>query len=103
MFSIFYVIALVILIAEGSYGFTFLGHRALASNSRTRSALFSSPDDSANAEKESVAASEMKQVNKGLTHIKYNKYAPTAEEAANMTDEQFRKVIFTRMVSLQLH
>ena len=49
--------------------------------------------------KESVGDSEKKQVNKGLTHIKYNKYAPSAEEAAGMTDEEFRGTIFRRMVS----
>jgi len=37
------------------------------------------------------------QVSKGLTHIKYNKYAPSAEEAAAMTSEQFRAVIYERM------
>ena len=37
------------------------------------------------------------QVAKGLTHIKYNKYAPSAEEAAGMTSEQFRTVIYQRM------
>jgi hypothetical protein len=98
------VFVLLILIAERSYSFTLLRHRSLTTNNRIGSALFAGPDEnSANAEKDSVAASEMKQVNKGLTHIKYNKYAPTAEEAANMTDEQFRKVIFTRMVSLLQH
>lgn len=104
MFSNACVIVLLILIAERSYSFTLLRHRSLTTNNRIGSALFAGPDESsANAEKDSVAASEMKQVNKGLTHIKYNKYAPTAEEAANMTDEQFRKVIFTRMVSLLQH
>lgn len=39
----------------------------------------------------------MFQVAKGLTHIKYNKYAPSAEEAAGMTSEQFRTVIYQRM------
>ena len=102
MFSTAFVIACLVLLAVGSYSFTLLGHRTLTTNSRARSALFALPDEnSANADKDSVAASEMKQVNKGLTHIKYNKYAPTAEEAKDMTDEQFRKVIFTRMVSLQ--
>ena len=102
MFPAIYVIAFLILLAGGSYSFTLLGHRALTTNSRARSALFAVPDEnSANADKDSVAASEMKQVSKGLTHIKYNKYAPTAEEAKDMTDEQFRKIIFTRMVSLQ--
>lgn len=100
MFSTVCVITLLILLAGESYSFTLLGHRALTTNSRTRSAFFAVPEEnSANADKDSVAASEMKQVNKGLTHIKYNKYAPTAEEAKDMTDEQFRKVIFTRMVS----
>jgi hypothetical protein len=95
---------LLILICERSYSFTLLRHNSLTTNNRKGNALYAGPDEnSANAEKDSVAASEMKQVNKGLTHIKYNKYAPTAEEAANMTDEQFRKVIFTRMVSLLPH
>jgi F0F1-type ATP synthase epsilon subunit len=40
-------------------------------------------------------------VEKGLTHIKYNKFAPTADEAVNMTDEQFRAVIMTRMLEAE--
>eukprot|EP01041_Mallomonas_annulata_P012196 gene12196-25620_t len=40
---------------------------------------------------------ENKKVDKGLTHIKYNKFAPTPEEAANMTDEEFRATIYKRM------
>ena len=36
-------------------------------------------------------------VEKGLTHIKYNKFAPLPDEAAAMTDEEFRKVIYQRM------
>ena len=49
--------------------------------------------------KESIKDIENKQVTKGLTHIKYNKYAPSAEEAAGMTDEEFRGTIMRRMVS----
>jgi len=41
-------------------------------------------------------------VSKGLTHIKYNKYAPTAEEAKNMTDVEFRATIFNRMKEADL-
>ena len=55
-------------------------------------------DENAEKPKDSLSDSEMSQVNKGLTHIKYNKYAPTAEEAAGMTDEQFRGTIYRRMV-----
>ena len=36
-------------------------------------------------------------VDKGLTHIKYNKFAPSAEEAVHMSDEQFRAAIYMRM------
>lgn len=55
-------------------------------------------DENAEKPKDSLSDSEMSQVSKGLTHIKYNKYAPTAEEAAGMTDEQFRGTIYRRMV-----
>ena len=37
------------------------------------------------------------QVDKGLTHIKYNKYAPSSEEAKDMSDEEFRDTIKKRM------
>mmetsp|Transcript_18209 Transcript_18209/g.18268 ORF Transcript_18209/g.18268 Transcript_18209/m.18268 type:complete len:113 (+) Transcript_18209:101-439(+) len=40
---------------------------------------------------------EKAKVEKGLTHIKYNKYAPTAEEAANMTNVEFRATLYKRM------
>ena len=36
-------------------------------------------------------------VEKGLTHLKYNKYAPPPEEAANMTAEEFRANIYKKM------
>ena len=36
-------------------------------------------------------------VDKPLTHIKQNKYAPTTDEAKTMTDEEFRKTIYKRM------
>jgi len=42
--------------------------------------------------------SELKE---GTTHIKYNKYAPTSEEAKNMTSVEFRKVIFDRMLEAE--
>jgi len=40
---------------------------------------------------------ENKAVTKGLTHIKYNIYAPSPEEAAKMTPEEFRYNILTKM------
>jgi len=40
---------------------------------------------------------ENEKVEKGLTHIKRNKYAPTPEEAATMTDDEFRQVLYKRM------
>ena len=43
-----------------------------------------------------------KEVDKGLTHIKYNKYAPTSEEAKDMTDEEFRGTIMKRMKEAEL-
>jgi hypothetical protein len=46
-----------------------------------------------------IVDNAMKKLDKGLTHIKYNKYAPSAEEAATMTDEQFRGTMLRRMVS----
>lgn len=51
------------------------------------------PDDKNNVIKDNEKAV----VSKGLTHIKYNKYAPTAEEAKNMTDVEFRATIYNRM------
>jgi hypothetical protein len=46
-----------------------------------------------------IVDNAMKKLDKGLTHINYNKYAPSAEEAATMTDEQFRGTMLRRMVS----
>jgi hypothetical protein len=86
-------------LAQLSQGFT---HNKLNFVRRLRSRpIFVSEGETSNpVPKESVGDSEKKQVDKGLTHIKYNKYAPSAEEAASMTDEQFRGVIYKRMVSL---
>ncbi len=36
-------------------------------------------------------------VTKGLTHIKYNKYAPSPEEASRMSPEEFQATIYKRM------
>jgi hypothetical protein len=49
-----------------------------------------------------IVDNTMKKVDAGLTHIKYNKYAPSAEEAATMTDEEFRGTMMRRMVSMQM-
>jgi hypothetical protein len=86
-------------LAQLSQGFT---HKKLnlGLQLRSRRIFVSESETSSPAPKESVGDSEKKQVDKGLTHIKYNKYAPSAEEAASMTDEQFRGVIYKRMVSL---
>lgn len=46
---------------------------------------------------EGKAKWEVEQVKKGLTHIKYNKFAPSPEVAAKMTDEEFRAYIYLRM------
>lgn len=93
MVSIIYLL-FVGFLAQLSQGFT---HNKLNFGRELRSRpLFVSEGE---ISKESVGDSEKKQVDKGLTHIKYNKYAPSAEEAASMTDEQFRAVIYKRMVS----
>ena len=44
-----------------------------------------------------IKKQEVEKVDKGLTHIKYNKYAPSPEEAANMTSKEFRDTIYKRM------
>lgn len=50
-------------------------------------------DDKSNV----IKVNEDAAVTKGLTHIKYNKYAPTPEEASKMTPEEFQAVIYKRM------
>lgn len=45
---------------------------------------------------------EMDIVAKGLSHIKYNKFAPTPEEAKNMTTDEFRSTIYKRMKDAEL-
>lgn len=89
------------LLAQLSFSFTYnklnFGRRP-----RSSSTFVAEGENSNPIAKDSVGNSENKQVDKGLTHIKYNKYAPSAEEAASMTDEQFRAVIYKRMVSMNL-
>lgn len=46
---------------------------------------------------EKIAQAESAKVDKGLTHIKQNKYAPSSEEAADMNDEEFRMSIYKNM------
>jgi len=52
------------------------------------------PDERAS---EAVRKFENAVVEEGLTHIKRNKFAPTPEEAKNLTDEEFRTLIYKRM------
>ena len=58
-------------------------------------------DRSANAkdvpQSEVVKKFEKQAVERGLTHIKQNKFAPSPEEAKNMSDEEFRMEIYKRM------
>jgi hypothetical protein len=61
---------------------------ASATNSANNPIPISSPE---------LLAKEGEIVSKGLTHIKYNKFAPSPEEAASMTGEQFREHIYRRM------
>lgn len=51
----------------------------------------------ANQQQQKKAVVDEGVVAKGLTHIKQNKYAPSPDEAATMTDEEFRKTIYLRM------
>ena len=98
MFAIFFFTAFVIAFLQQSEGFA-IGRLHSLRTYRADKAIFCVSETPKDTPKDSVGDSEMKQVTKGLTHIKYNKYAPSAEEAAGMTDEQFRGTIFRRMVS----
>lgn len=44
-----------------------------------------------------IKRAEAMAVEKGLTHIKQNKYAPPPLEAAKMTQEQFRAYMYKQM------
>ena len=61
-----------------------------------RCAASSTADENQRQQKKAVT-DESVAVSKPLTHIKQNKYAPSANEAATMTDEEFRKTIYLRM------
>ena len=45
---------------------------------------------------------ENEKVDKGLTHIKYNKYAPSADDASAMTDREFRDAMMQNMKEAEL-
>lgn len=66
-------------------------HRTLHDNKNIIS------NDNDQKKDETVQKFENMVVAKGLTHIKQNKFAPTPEEAKNMTDEEFRAIIYKRM------
>jgi hypothetical protein len=98
MLSKIIVVTIILAVSAMSNSFTFTSTRVMLPLRSMK--LMSQDPDSTSDPKESIAEIEAKAVNKGLTHIKYNKYAPSAEEAADMTDEQFRGVIFRRMVRI---
>jgi hypothetical protein len=64
--------------------------------SRRYTAASSAAEENQRQQKKAVVE-DTAVVKKGLTHIKNNKYAPTPDEAATMTDEEFRKTIYLRM------
>lgn len=98
MLSKIVVAAIVLAVSAISNSFTLTSTRVMIPSRSMK--LMSQDADATSDPKESIAEIEAKAVSKGLTHIKYNKYAPSAEEAAGMTDEQFRGVILRRMVRM---
>ena len=98
MLSKIVVAAIVLAVSAISKSFTLTSTRVMIPSRSMK--LMSQDPDATSDPKESIAEIEAKAVSKGLTHIKYNKYAPSAEEAAGMTDEQFRGVILRRMVRM---
>ena len=44
-----------------------------------------------------ISKAENEEVDQGLTHIKYNKYAPPSHVAAKMSQEEFRAYIYKEM------
>ena len=44
-----------------------------------------------------ISKAEKEEVDQGLTHIKYNKYAPPSHVAAKMSQEEFRAYIYKEM------
>ena len=58
---------------------------------------FSGSNDKDAPQSDTVRKYEKLAVERGLTHIKQNKFAPSPEEAKNMTDEEFRMEIYKRM------
>jgi len=88
------ILLLVIISIILELGSSFPGFRP---HSRCIMRLLSETKESENSQQKY----ENLKVEKGLTHIKYNKFAPTADEAVNMTDEQFRAVIMTRMLEAE--
>ena len=60
-----------------------------------------SNSDSDNNDDKKINEWFTQELKEGTTHIKYNKYAPTSEEAKNMTSVEFRKVIYDRMLEAE--
>lgn len=64
---------------------------------KSSSILFSQDESNDKIKSSNMREWEERKVDKGLTHIKYNKYAPSADEATNMTSNEFRETIYKRM------
>lgn len=92
------LLLVTLLLALTQFSGSFTLHRFYSRKCSGSNCFTALSSENTDKPKDSISDSEMSQVNKGLTHIKYNKYAPTAEEAAGMTDEQFRGTIYRRMV-----
>ncbi len=59
--------------------------------------IFKAATANDNDKSDVIKQNEVAVVTQGLTHIKYNKYAPTPEEASKMTPEEFQATIYKRM------
>lgn len=78
------------------HGFTF------RSTTNTLSRLCDSRSSQDIKKNDIIAKTENAPVTKGLTHIKYNKYAPSAEEAKDLTDIQFREFMMKKMKAAEV-
>ena len=89
MMNLSLFVILLALLLQSVHPFT-LPLRSCGSDGRLATAITMTKEDP-------IKKYTNEKVDKGLTHIKYNKYAPSSEEAKDMSDEEFRDTIKKRM------
>lgn len=93
------VIVLLLMIIQSLNGFTICNSNIYSIRNIIK--LYDNNNNNNNKNNDKLQKWASAELKEGATHIKYNKYAPSSDEAANMSSVEFRKVIFDNMMKAE--